>query len=471
MTQTRKKRLLWAICLLALALFAAAMVWLHHQQLCATGRGEDPYTSDLGQHLYFAQHGMVYSATSLLIGPAYALGGKLGISLLLGVFHLAAVAVFAWGLKAAVPAWCLPVRLLASLIVNLAQAVYIPRGGYWYQGTITGTIYHNTTYIMLAPFALLAVLWFYRAWQGIDGKINLRDWLIYTLLLTAATAFKANLIFAFAPALLVLLIADFIRTRAKNIGNEVLMGCSVFPGVGLCILEATVLFTEEGSGLRLIFTTEFDRHAMLWGVFNEPALLGLVRSLPFVAAVALLLVPSRVLACLLSRLVPLRDEEPTPEQLQKKLLPRALLYAASAAVVYLAAYPILNFVFGTGLLNLGIYLPMLVVEPLLTYRFGRVQETVHKAVSKGVRITVGYALLLLVVGIVREWLSLGTVFGAPVGRWALLPLAKMPAGGFIVLGVLCAVWRALAQKRKAYLTKEARNLVDVHSQKEADREQ
>ena len=36
------------------------------------------------------------------------------------------------------------------------------------------------------------------------------------------------------------------------------------------------------------------------------------------AAVTLLLVPSRVLACLLSRLVPLRDEEPTPEQLQKK---------------------------------------------------------------------------------------------------------------------------------------------------------
>ena len=27
MTQTRKKRLLWALCLVALALFAAAMVW------------------------------------------------------------------------------------------------------------------------------------------------------------------------------------------------------------------------------------------------------------------------------------------------------------------------------------------------------------------------------------------------------------------------------------------------------------
>ena len=192
-------------------------------------------------------------------------------------------------------------------------------------------------------------------------------------------------------------------------------------------------------------------------------------SLMLAAAVTLLLVPSRVLACLLSRLVPLRDEEPSPEQLQKKLLPRALLYAASAAVVYLAAYPILNLVFGTGLLNLGIYLPMLVVEPLLTYRFGRVQETVHKAVSKGIRITVGYALLLVLLGCVREWLSAGTVFGAAVGSRALLPMASMPAGGFIVLGVLCAVWRALAKKRREYLEKEARSLVAVNHQKEAER--
>ena len=90
--------------------------------------------------------------------------------------------------------------------------------------------------------------------------------------------------------------------------------------------------------------------------------------------------------------------------------------------------------------------------------------------SKGLRITVGYALLLMLLGCVREWLALGTVFGTPVGQRAVLPMAGMPAGGFIVLGVLCAVWRALAARRRAYLTKEAGNLVDVHSQKEADRE-
>ena len=183
------------------------------------------------------------------------------------------------------------------------------------------------------------------------------------------------------------------------------------------------------------------------------------------AAVTLLLVPSRVLACLLSRLFPLNSENPAPEELQKKLLPRALVYSLSAAVVYLVAYPILNAVFGTGLLTLGIYLPLLVVEPLLTYRFGRVQESMHKAVSKGLRITVGYALILFIVGCLREWLALGSVFGVQLSR-SVLPMASMPAGGFIVLGVVCAVWRALARKHKEYLKTEARGTLAAHPRKE-----
>ena len=190
-------------------------------------------------------------------------------------------------------------------------------------------------------------------------------------------------------------------------------------------------------------------------------------ALMLAAAVALLLTPSRMLACLLSRWCPLRDESPAPEELEKKLLPRALLYSGSAAVVYLAAYPILNAAFGTDLLTLGIYLPMLIVEPLLTYRFGRVQETMHKAVSKGLRITLGYALILLLLGCVREWLAYGSVFGVTLSR-SILPMASMPAGGFIVLGVLCAVWRALARKQREYLKNEARGYLAVHPKKEAE---
>ena len=103
MAQNKSRRLLWAVCLAALAVFAAAMVWLHYQQLCSPGGGSDPYTSDLGMHLAFAQRGMVYSTVSLLIGPAYALAGRIGIAVLLAAFHLAAVAVFACGLRTALP--------------------------------------------------------------------------------------------------------------------------------------------------------------------------------------------------------------------------------------------------------------------------------------------------------------------------------------------------------------------------------
>ena len=140
-------------------------------------------------------------------------------------------------------------------------------------------------------------------------------------------------------------------------------------------------------------------------------------ALMLAVAVALLLTPSRMLACLVSRLM------------------------------------------------LGIYLPMLVVEPLLTYRFGRVQETMRKAVSKGLRITVGYALILFIVGCLREWLALGSVFGIQLSR-SVLPMASMPAGGFIVLGVVCAVWRALARKHKEYLKTEARGTLAAHPRKE-----
>lgn len=78
------------------------------------------------------------------------------------------------------------------------------------------------------PFALLAMLAFYRVWPTMRGDLDLRAYAVYTVLLTVATSFKASLIFAFA-ALLVLLIADFVRTHAKNLKNEDHHGVQRFP--------------------------------------------------------------------------------------------------------------------------------------------------------------------------------------------------------------------------------------------------
>ena len=68
-----------------------------------------------------------------------------------------------------------------------------------------------------------------------------------------------------------------------------------------------------------------------------------------------------------------------------------------------------------------------------------------------------------------EYIVWGSNGDMPISR-PVLPVANLPAGGFLVLGVLCAVWRAAAQQRKRYLKTEADNLVSVHRQKEMNRE-
>ena len=109
----------------------------------------------------------------------------------------------------------------------------------------------------------------------------------------------------------------------------------------------------------------------------------------------------------------------------------------------------------------------LLTESPQTFKGGQVwgvMTGIHGALQ-----AIGYGLLLLLLSCVREWLSAGTVFGHVLSR-PVLPMASMPAGGFIVLGVLCAVWRTLAKKHKNYLTSEARGLMAVYRQKEGEPE-
>ena len=279
------------IVLLILIFYFAAMCWLHYQQLYSS----DGYASDLPTHIQWSvegTEGKIYSATSLFLAPLYNIFGMVGVVALLAGAQLMAVVVFAWGLCTTVSDLAASAGLLLSLAVNLSQAVWIPRGGYWYLGTVSGTNYHNTTYIMLAPFALLAALWFYRAWAGMRSGLRWKDWLIYTLFLTTATAFKASFVFAFAPSLLILLIVDLVQTRGRNLKREILMGCSVLPSIALCLLQSIVLFGGESEGLQLIFTVdwaEYPGKVLVWGLSNEAARRGLIRSFVFIGSVAVLL--------------------------------------------------------------------------------------------------------------------------------------------------------------------------------------
>lgn len=162
-------------------------------------------------------------------------------------------------------------------------------------------------------------------------------------------------------------------------------------------------------------------------------------------AAALLLIATRVLTVALCHLFGNRQ--------------RPLLYLFAAAMAYVPVYCLLYRVFGGELTVLGIYLPLLVADPLIVKRMEAPElESVDEAWWRGVNNAGGQALALLLIGTLRELLAAGTVFGAVILADAPLPLAGQPAGGFMLVGLLAAVWTAVGGAYVHYKREEVRYL-------------
>ena len=91
--------------------------------------------------------------------------------------------------------------------------------------------------------------------------------------------------------------------------------------------------------------------------------------------------------------------------------------------------------------SLGIFLPLIVVNSVL-----------HSAVD-GIGMGIGFTVALTLIGSIRELLGNGTLFGTQVFGAGYQPmlLLILPAGGFIVFGLLLALFNTIsmrAEKRK-----------------------
>lgn len=148
-------------------------------------------------------------------------------------------------------------------------------------------------------------------------------------------------------------------------------------------------------------------------------------------AVALLLTPTRIIATLIGRRMGIKF--------------RAILYSlVSAGLFFGVMYIMDNYLFGQALNNVGIFLPLLVLEPLIIKRYESQQrERISTSFKKGIITTVGFCLVLFIVATLRELLAYGTFYGIEVFRSGMLPIAAMPAGGLIIMGLVAALWRGL----------------------------
>ena len=152
-------------------------------------------------------------------------------------------------------------------------------------------------------------------------------------------------------------------------------------------------------------------------------------------AVILLLTPVRVIAALLARTGYYRF--------------RGLIYCLTSATVYIGVYYALQAIFDVEILQLGIYLPLIVVNCII---LGRAEAFASKnpvglSALDGLGMGAGFTAALVLMGGIREFLGNGTLFGWPEG--GLIPpitIFVLPAGGFFVFGMLIWLTNRLSKK-------------------------
>ena len=132
---------------------------------------------------------------------------------------------------------------------------------------------------------------------------------------------------------------------------------------------------------------------------------------------------------------------------EKGRLPVTMLVSAAFAAV---AGMVLKGWQGELYQSLGIFAPLMAVNTVILCRAGdyAAQKGVGAAIADSVGMGVGYILALTVLGIVRELIGSGAVFGArvlPAGYEPML-MAVMPAGGFLALGILMGFCNAVVAR-------------------------
>lgn len=186
---------------------------------------------------------------------------------------------------------------------------------------------------------------------------------------------------------------------------------------------------------------------MMRGLGLAPVVVAAVdgqNALMLCAAAILLLTATRVLAVAICHLTGNRF--------------RPVIYVYAAAILYIPAYCILYALFGADLTLLGIYLPLMAVEPAIIKRMENPDlEPVGEAFRRGINNTVGLCVAILLVGMLREILGAGTLFDTVLLATPPLPIAGQPAGGFILVGLVAALWTGAADAYVRHKEEEVRH--------------
>lgn len=239
---------------LLLAFMGAVLTWLFHMQ-CIRYKGV--YISDT--YVYAQQIGdieksrmiaWVFARLNALDSSYYA------ISVFMALVVVATVVAGYYLLffllereNCTVQRWVLQ---LASFCVLFSGPIYLPVvSPHFYSETWSKYAWHSPTEMAMVLFSIVSIYFFVKIYDEYFESVSFKQWIALALAVLLSAWAKPNFMIAFAPVLLLILIADLFRRREYSLWYRfkriVVLGSAMFPAGMFTILLSFLEFSGDNS--------------------------------------------------------------------------------------------------------------------------------------------------------------------------------------------------------------------------------
>ncbi len=233
-----------------LAAYGIACTYLYYMQ--SNNMEGQYFESDLPYHINMALDGWGYSLTAILYKLlGYLPGTNLWIALILALCTVGTIVATFYVLKPYLESKRM--RMSIAVISGVAMPFFIKAVQHTrYIGYQSPSIWHNSTYIVMKLLAVITLFLCFRIAKQYGEKLEWKHCVWFALLLAITTATKTSFVAVFAPAALIMLIADGLT--GVPVKKLILVATTIIPTILVILFQEAVLFGEDtGNGIVIDF--------------------------------------------------------------------------------------------------------------------------------------------------------------------------------------------------------------------------
>lgn len=246
--------------------------------------GDVKYLSDYTTHLYGAMTGSGYSLMHIIFRTVinisynkHILSLVMVVIVLLTILGTSAFLRFLTNyLSEEKPGFEITTFIAAASV--LLASIYIPffQPHFYISRTMLTQPWHNSTYLLMRMFAVIAFLLFIKLQDSYIEKFDYKTAVAFTMVLTLVNYAKPSFIIAFSPIVLFMLIYDLVNTKGKSFFPAFKFGICILISLSVVAVQYMTLFGEDDEA-----GTAFTLHKFYELITNPASYISLICNLAF----------------------------------------------------------------------------------------------------------------------------------------------------------------------------------------------